>query len=285
MRPKLAALTMVYNESMMLPIWARHYARQVGADHCYVIDHGSTEPVLVLPGMNILRLPRSPHDDTRRARFMSKLSNSLLEYYDWIIYTDVDELVIADPQKYNFLPNFCESLKSSVVSAIGFDVQHVPFLEPSLRLDQPIGQQRGWARFTSAMCKPVLTCQPLDWTAGFHSSNHVPTFSELYLFHLHWADHEIGLYRLSKTRTMPWADDFSGHHQRIADAAWSALFNGMADLPRTGPLQFDPSSLPMSDWIRQVIAAQGQEGGSRKQDFSVNSAELWPIPEHFRTKL
>ena len=285
MQPKLAALTMVYNESMMLPIWAKHYARQVGADHCYVVDHGSTEPVLVPPGMNVVRLPRSPHDDTRRARFISKLSHSLLEYYDWIIYTDVDELVLADPQKYSFLPNFCDSLESSVISAIGFDVQQVPLLEPSLKLDQPVGQQRGWARFTSAMCKPVLTCQPLDWTAGFHSSNHVSTFTELYLFHLHWADRDIGLCRLSKTRTMPWADEFSGHHQRIADTAWSALFDGMADLPRTGPWQFDPSSLPISDWIKRVTAAQTQEDGSRKQDFSINAAELWPIPERFRAKL
>ena len=276
---------MVYNESIMLPIWARHYARQVGADHCYVIDHGSTEPVLVPPGMNIVRLPRSPHDDTRRARFISKLSNSLLEYYDWIIYTDVDEIVIANPQIYNFLPNFCDAIEDKTINAIGFDIQHIPLLEPPLRLDQSIGQQRSWARFTGAMCKPVLTCQAIDWTAGFHNSNHVSTFSELYLFHLHWADLDIGFCRLNKTRTMPWADDVSGCHQRIADTAWRVLFDGMADLPRTGPLQFSPSSLPMSNWIKRVIAAQVQEGESRKQDFSVNAAELWPIPKHFRAKL
>ena len=282
MSPKLAALTMAYNEAVMLPIWARHYARQVGADHCYVIDHGSTEPISVPSGMNVIRLPRSSHDDARRARFVSKLSAGFLEYYDWVIYTDVDELVIADPRKHRFLPDFCAAAAGQTINAIGLDVQQVPSLEPPLRLDQPIGQQRGWARFASAMCKPVLTCRPLDWTAGFHGSDHASVFSDLYLLHLHWADRDIGLHRLNKTRTMPWADDVSGHHQKITDAAWNALFDGMADLPRAGALELGPSHPPVSDCIERIVAAQVQEGQPGKPNFGVNSAELWPIPGHFR---
>ena len=97
MPPKVAAITMVYNEAALLPVWARHYVKQVGADHCYVIDHGSTDALVLPRGVNQLRLPRSPHDDLRRAGFISKLTTSLLAYYDWVIYTDVDELLVADP--------------------------------------------------------------------------------------------------------------------------------------------------------------------------------------------
>ena len=269
----------------MLPIWGRHYARQVGADHCYVIDHGSTEIISVPLGVNIVRIPRSSHDDTRRAHFISKLSASLLEYYDWIIHTDVDELVIANPRRYRFLPDFCSKASDKTISAIGLDVQHVPSLESSLEPSQPIGQQRGWSRFTSAMCKPVLTCQPINWTAGFHSSDHASAFADLYLFHLHWADRNVGLQRLEKTRIMPWGDQESGLHQRITDTAWTTLFDGMADLPRRGPVQLDLSCPPVSDWIERTINAQVQEGRFKVPDFSVSAAELWPIPSHFRARL
>ncbi len=282
---KLAALTMAYNETALLPIWARHYARQAGPDHCYVVDHGSTEPISVPPGVNVVRLPRSAHDDVRRARFISKLLCGLLEYYDWVIYTDVDELVLADPERYSNLQQFCAHAKHRTINAIGFDVQHVPLLEAPLNLDQPVGQQRGWVRFTSAMCKPVLTCQPLDWTAGFHGSNQEPAFSDVCLFHLHWADRDIGLNRLAKTRVMPWSDDASGCHQRIDDTAWAALFDGMARLPRSGPVQFNASHQPVSHWIQQTIDSRSHEGGVKEFSLTVNAPELWPIPSHFRARL
>ncbi len=276
---------MAYNEAVLLPMWARHYARQVGADHCYVIDHGSTEPLVLPPGVNVLRLPRSPHDDQRRARFVSDLTASLLHYYDWVVYTDVDELVLANPQRHPNLPAFCADASSSVVTAIGLDVQHVPAIEPLLDPAQPVGAQRGWVRFTSAMCKPVLTRTPIAWGPGFHSANQPLVFGELYLFHLHWADRAVGLDRLRKTRTMPWADPAFGAHQRIDDEQWSATFDGMAGMPRTAA-DFSMQAPPIRTWLDRTLATTaGREGQSYGIDLGVNADELWPIPAHFRARL
>ncbi len=285
MPPRLAVLTMAYNESVFLPIWARHYARQAGADHCYVVDHGSTEPIVLPPGMNVIRLPRSPHDDLRRARFISQISSGLLEYYDWVIYTDVDELVLADPVHYSNLPEFCATLTDDTINAVGFDIQHIPLLESSLNLSDTIGQQRGWVRFTGAMCKPVLTRRPLAWAPGFHTSDQKPAFMGLYLFHLHWADLDIGLNRLARTRIMPWVDDVSGDHQRINDIAWTELFNGMANLPRTGSFPFNHLKPPISCWTAQVVSAQTRVHPLENPSFAISAAELWPIPAHFRARL
>ena len=286
MPPKVAAVTMAYNESALLPIWARHYARQVGADHCYVVDHGSTEPMPLPNGMNTLRLPRSPHDDLRRARFVSQLTASLLEYYDWVIHTDVDELVLADPRHFANLPDFCGKVGVDTVSAIGFDVQQVPELEPPLDTALPIGHQRGWARFTSAMCKPVLSRQPLTWAPGFHCSNHALAFAPIYLFHLHWADHAIGLQRLAKTRSMPWAEGEFGAHQRIDDRHWVRLFNEMASRRRVVVDQFDPTAEPVRDWLQRTADSQaGREQQTYTFDLHVNSEELWSIPTYFRARL
>ncbi len=286
MPPKVAAVTMVYNEAALLPVWTRHYARQVGADHCYVVDHGSSEPLALPPGVNMLRLPRSPHDDPRRARFISQLTSSLLEYYDWVIHTDVDELVLADPRQFANLPDFCRAAADGTVSAIGFDIQHVPAIEPPLDPALSIGSQRGWARFTSAMCKPVLSRQPLEWAPGFHCSNQPVAFASLYLFHLHWADRGIGLQRLGKTRAMPWAEGDFGAHQRLEDRQWSSLFDDMANLPRVEPDNFHPDLPPLRDWLRRLAdSSVGRERETYTFDLHVNAPELWPLPVEFRARL
>ena len=286
MPPKVAAITMAYNESALLPIWARHYARQVGADHCYVIDHGSTEALQLPQAMNTLRLPRSPHDDPRRARFVSQLTAALLGYYEWVIYTDVDELVLADPRRFANLPEFCAKVDAATVSAIGFDIQHVPEVEPPLDTALAIGPQRGWARFTSAMCKPVLSRQPLVWAPGFHCSNHALAFAPLYLFHLHWADRTIGLQRLMKTRSMPWVEGDFGAHQRIDDRRWARVFDEMSSRRRVVVDQFDPDTGPVQNWLQRLTDSQvGREGQTYSFDLHVNADELWSIPAHFRMKL
>ena len=287
MLPKVAAITMAYNESTLLPVWARHYARQVGADQCYVVDHGSTDPIALPPGMNAIRIPRSAHDDLRRAVFISELAASLLRYYDWVIYTDADELVLADPHFFRDLPSFCAASDSfDTVTAIGFDVQHVPAAEPPLEPGSSIGAQRGWIRFTSAMCKPLLTRQPISWSPGFHCSDRPLRFSQLYLFHLHWADQSLGLRRLQTTRGMPWAGDEFGRHQRVTDGAWLDLFKGMSNLPRTGEIDLDPALSPMRGWLeRTVQSSRGRAGQTHSLDLGINAAELWPIPPHFRNRL
>lgn len=274
---------MAYNEAALCPIWARHYSRQVGADHCFIIDHGSSEDFALPQGINRLRIPRSAHDDERRAAFVSKFAESLLRYFDWVLYTDVDELVIADPCSHRNLPAFCAAQTVPVVNAIGFDVQHVPSLESDLDPSRLIGVQRNWIRFTSAMCKPVLTRVPILWSPGFHSSDQPISFADLFLFHLHWADLSIGLNRLKRTRNMAWADQRFGSHQRIPDREWLALFHGMASLPRAAEDRLDRDQAPLSEWLdRTVESGHGREGQTFKIDLGVNADELWPIPARFR---
>jgi hypothetical protein len=286
MPPKVAAVTMSYNEPDYLPVWARHYARQVGADHCYVVDHGSTDTVTLPAGVNVIRIPRSAHDDLKRALFISLLVESLLEYYDWVVHSDVDELALADPDQYADLPSFCEQVTTDTVTAIGLDLQHVPSEEAPLDPLLPIGEQRHWARFTSAMCKPILTRRPLIWSPGFHCADTGFNFGGLYLFHLHWADETIGLQRLGKTRAMPWRSQAFGAHQRVADANWANTFSGMAAFERRPDVSFDATTPPLSEWLQRTRdSAAGRENDPYKLDLHVNAAELWEIPPRFRDRL
>ena len=286
MMPRVAAITMAFDEPDFLPIWSRHYARQVGADHCYVVDHGSTSAVKLPQGVNLLRIPRSSHDDIRRAAFMTSFAGSLLAYYDWVLHTDVDEIVLADPTDHPNLTAYCAAERHDTITAAGFDVQHIPSIEQDLDVLQSIGDQRAWIRFTSAMCKPVLTRKPIKWAPGFHSSDADQVFDGLYLFHLHWADRKVGLQRLAKTRIMPWSGDGAGAHQRISDREWNALFDGMAALPRRVPPDLKWNLAPLEEWLQQTNASmEPQCGEPAALDLDINAPELWAIPDRFRARL
>ena len=275
---------MVYNETDLLPVWTRHYARQVGADYCFVIDHGSTEPVVVPPGVNVLRLPRSSHDDRRRAQFVGDLTRGLLCYFDWVIYSDVDELIVADPAFHANLPTFCADLSCDTLTCVGFDVQQVIPEESRLQLGTAIGKQRRWARFSGALCKPLVSRVSRPWSPGFHTmAGSPPIFATLYLFHLHWADRNLGQARLAKTRAMPWSDDVSGAHQRLEDSAWVDMFTNMAALPRRANIKFDLQSAPLQDWLsRFQTSVMAQQDESTAAGLDQNSPYLWEIPQRFR---
>ncbi len=283
---KIAAVTMAYNEALFLPIWVRHYAGQLGGGNCTIIDHGSDDGSTDAAGVNVLRLPRSPHDDERRARFVGGVVAALLEYYDWVIVTDVDELLVADPARFASLSAFCAEAGGDVVTAIGLDVQHVPALEAGFDARRRVGEQRGWARFTSAMCKPALTRRAIQWTPGFHSADAALRFSHLYLFHLRWFDRAAGLARLAKTRSMAWVESGAGAHQRVDDTSWTDMFDAMAALPRLDPVTFERGVAPMRTWLDKTLASTaGREHERYRLDLHVNAGELWAIPPHYRAAL
>ena len=110
---KVAAVTMVFNEKGNLPIWSKYYGGQLTPSHCYVIDHGSTDgSTQGLTELSRILLPRSPQDDVKRALFVSRLVNSLLGYYDYVLYSDCDEILVPDPRKFSGIVDYCEKVKS-----------------------------------------------------------------------------------------------------------------------------------------------------------------------------
>jgi len=122
---RVCAVTNVFNEAFNLPIWLRHYGAQVGIENCLVVDHGSNDGSTAdLGGAGVIRLPRSPFNDHKRARMIAGLVGSLLPAYDAMLYSDCDELLVADPAKYANLVAFCEAFEGKAATAIGLNVIH-----------------------------------------------------------------------------------------------------------------------------------------------------------------
>ncbi|MCB8882465.1 glycosyltransferase family 2 protein [Acidisoma cellulosilytica] len=281
---KLAAVTMVYNEPDYMDLWRRHYGAQVGPENCFVIDHGSDDGTTDDLGVvNIIRLARSPQDDDWRSKLISDFAAELLGRYDCVLYTDIDEILVADPRYHRNLADAARAMRGPVMHAIGLEVWHLAKDEPAIDLARPISDQRSWVWFNSALCKPNLIREPMRWVPGFHSVDAPLAFDKLYLFHLRYFDVERGLSRLARTRAMPWANDHAGLHQRQPDEAWLRLVRDVANLPKARDADLDTARPPLGNLLQQTIGSQlGRETDTYKIDLGIHGLSLLPIPRRFK---
>jgi len=198
----IAIVTMVNNEDYFLPLWINHYSKVKNAQ-LVVVDHGSNDGSTdkLPPNINKITIPQSkPYFELDRALTISDLQHSLLHYYDCVIYTDVDELLVVDPELGLDLAAFIEQSEDHpVISPIGLNVLHLSEAEPALDIAKPILAQRPHAYFHSNYCKPVITRTPTRWMRGFHGCDE-ETFLDrgLYLFHLAHFDLSYSRKRMRK---------------------------------------------------------------------------------------
>ena len=216
----LAIVTMVYNESFNLPIWIRHYRRIAPSAALFVIDHGSDDGSTEhLPGVSKIPVPRDKLDEIDRVFLVSSLQHGFLRYYDVVIYTDCDELLVPDPAIASTLDAYLSRTDYPYASPIGLNLLHMIDIEPPLDLTRPILRQRRYCQFASQLCKPVITRVPVNWQPGFHSCDrefHIDR--HLYLFHLKQIDKDQALRRLQLSRTLQWSKlaidaNHWGHHR------------------------------------------------------------------------
>lgn len=280
---KIAIVTMVYNEPDYLPIWTKYYGQQVEARNCFVIDHGSTDrSTSELGDVNVIRIPRSPQDDPRRAAFLSKFCSALLDYYDVVLYVDIDEIAVPDPRYHKGLASFCASVSQPILNAVGVNIIHRLGHETPFSQEQGVLAQRSWVFRSSSMCKPVLIRRPVVWAPGFHSADAPAAFDNFYLFHLRWFDLDTGLRRLAKTRLMPWQFADAGGHQKVSDEDLVQQFTGFSSLS-LDDRDMDTNVEPVSTFIDAVLKSQiGRENDTFKISLDIWPDTLWRVPERFR---
>jgi glycosyl transferase family 2 len=211
----IAIMTMVYNESTNLPIWMRHYRRIAPNANLFVIDHASDDgSTALLSGVNKIPLPRNELDERDRTFLINSLQQGFLRYYDIVIYTDCDELLVPDPAKSAKLDTYLWDQPYSYASPVGINVLHIADIEPPIDVTRPLLLQRRYGQFRSTLCKPVITRIALTWEPGFHNSNRRPNIDKnLYLFHIKQIDKDEALRRQHIVQQLPWsAADIEANH-------------------------------------------------------------------------
>ena len=286
----LAIVTFVYNESKQLPRWLRHYSKHVESDSdLYIVDHGSDDGSLdhAPIAVNKIRLTREDGSERLqawRAQFIANLTNKLLQEYRAVIYTDCDEYLVVDPLVSERLCDYI-NMPNVATNAIGFDVLHDFDKEPPLD-SWPISSIRKNYQFVAAMCKPaiVLSGHNIVWGSGFHVSNMIPKFGDLYLFHARYADITEGLDRLKITREIynPQLDKAHTNHHKLDDATYINWVLSWLKFKKNFSA-ITSNSDPINNFLKEFKFSMG-ELGLYNYDYSYRSNELFEVPDRFLGK-
>jgi Glycosyl transferase family 2/SEC-C motif len=207
---KIAAITMVFNEAVFLPIWLQHYGTAVGAENLFVIDDGSTDlSTSQADSYHCLKKRRAAFDEEDRVALVGSFHRELLKHYDVVIYTDVDELIVVDPKLGLTLRDYISAAEFEYRNAVAFHVVHHLGREAPISFDQPLFKQRRYAEFDLKYCKPLIAKVPMEWGPGFHWLEQLPPRydTNLLLFHLRAMDLDIAMARLKSLQQVAWSSN------------------------------------------------------------------------------
>jgi hypothetical protein len=172
-------LTMQYNEDILLPIFIDHYSGFLDKKDIKIIDHGSTIDFSnVVSGCDRIQIPRQrPFAEGSRLRLIQHTVAAMLEYYDFGIFVDCDELIdLTDIGSIHFS-------EKKIHFVAGFDVFYRK-TEQGLRLH---------GLLNPGMCKPSVFSYIPYWGPGFHSSGDTMNILRLPMAHVRFLfkDHAV----------------------------------------------------------------------------------------------
>lgn len=193
--PRVAALTVARDESVMLPRWVGYYGAQLGPENLVVVDHRSTDGSTDDLQCRVIRHDGFPEGQFEKGRMAlaSRLGAELLRNHDAVIFTDADEFLLADPDRYDGLLDFVTARPELDVSAgLGLNIVHHLDHEGALRTDEPVLGQRRFAKFVGKMSKPSLKRVDAPWVRASHGirAPYVPDRG-LLMVHLKFADLDL----------------------------------------------------------------------------------------------
>jgi len=198
---KVAALTMVRNDTFFLQKWVEYYGGQLGRGNLFIFFDGEDQTVPdFCSGCNVRLCPHLLGSvvamDKRRASFLSDEAEDLfVRGYDMVVGTDADEFVIPDPK---FGMGLLEFLSAQAlrhprfysISPIGLDVGQRLGEEGDISADRPFLSQRRYAQVGPRYTKAVVMFKPCRWGSGFHriKGRNYHICKDLYLFHFGYCD-------------------------------------------------------------------------------------------------
>lgn len=263
---KVACITTVRNDQIFLRKWIDYYGGNFGRQALFVIIDGLDEPIPTdFDGVNFLHLRhrdwaaevkntpmRRVVMEHNRSRAISDLARMLWRYdYDAVIATDVDEFLVADPDRHASLNAFIQNHKprTATLSGLGLDVvQHLPS-EPAIDPGLSFLAQRRVAIVSNAYTKPVLAFRPITWGAGLHrvKRHNFHIHPDLFMFHFGMIDYETAMGRANDPNLI--AAGWGPHMQRR-----EALFRMVETaVPVPGDSLFASARRRLT-WLRRPLA-------------------------------
>ena len=157
---KIAAVTMVYRDYWALAQWYMHYGHHLGFQNLFVVSHGFDPTIAqICPQASIITVPRDELEwfDRTRANLLNGITSGLNQIYDWVIRTDVDELICLDPAQYAGFGDFFSKCSEGAVFALGFDIIQREN-DADMKDGQSVFDNRTGAVFGGAYSKAFAVC-------------------------------------------------------------------------------------------------------------------------------
>ncbi len=207
---RIATFTVTRDEKIFFPKWLQNSLKSFEPEDIYVLDHrssdGSTDCARQMGcNVEIIDPPENPGAIWFRDK-MRQTQRDLLQKYDWVLFSETDEFVIANSE-LGTIRNVIEKMSSEGLDfarCTGFDIVHDYKKEPALDFSSNTWlQQRSrclpWFPPYSERnkySKALLSRVPLDWRSGFHDVappsgvGQIPIkrIDYLFLIHCHFLD-------------------------------------------------------------------------------------------------
>jgi hypothetical protein len=272
----VACITTVRNDRLFLRKWIDYYGSNFGRQALFVILDGLDEtPPEGCEGVNFLHLRhrnwasevrnvsmRRVFMEHNRSRAISDLARTLWRYdYDAVIASDVDEFLIADPNRHLSLASFIQNQNSkhTTLSGLGLDVVQHLGLEAAIDPSKQFLRQRRIAVISNAYTKPVLAFRPVTWGSGLHrvKGHNFHISPDLFLLHFGMIDYETAMGRANDQNLI--SSGWGPHMQRR-----EKLFR---DVEAAAPVDGDP----LFAWARKRMTW-------RRRPFAWNKPAKLPGP-------
>jgi hypothetical protein len=213
---------MARNESVFLPLWWHYYSQFFEPEDIYILDHETTDGSTSGPGFVRIPVSHASVDWGWHRDRLQQQQHQLLQRYDLVLCTDVDEIVAPDPRTGN-LRDYLLRFRDDFVNCRGYEILHLKDTEAPLDFNRPLLEQRSHWYFNPAYSKPLLARVPMFWHGGLHArvdglTNEDPN---LYLIHLHRVDFDTCLARHHQRTSWTWnkrdLDEGWGYQNRITE--------------------------------------------------------------------
>lgn len=286
----LGVVTMVYEDYFFLERWYRYYAAQVGAENLYVFSHGNDPRHReIARNANVMNLPRDRimfKFDRRRWRMLGNFATGLLDFYNWMIVADVDEIVVADPDRaagiVDYLQDAYGGMKDAPknIAPLCLELVHLPEQEPlPIEATETILSRRRIFRPNKNYSKPCLVGGPVGFAPGGHRNTlgprHLP--ENLYTLHLKYFDRDtIEARGEEKKKVVSDAGDLGSRYDHTH--AWNRTREAYDGIVAAATLGGEDIALPE---FRAAMLKQFERYTNQYVWGPVRSSTLYRIPERF----
>ena len=192
-----AAFTLVQNDMVILNLWVSYYRRYF--DRLHVVCNGTKDEYtsyLDTQPFTYERVDGFAGNSDATVKIVRETQRKLLETYNWVLYSDCDEYVIADPEKYEDLKDFMNKCPLDKTHCEGYEVLQDEDEKPIDYSKAYLAQRKYWFKDHSYN-KPLLAKVPIDWNPGCHKEYEVADEDSkeikdtgLFLVHLKFSDLE-----------------------------------------------------------------------------------------------